>query len=292
MSAIEVFLIDDQIPKIPEFIEADLYRDGIVNQDTLTRLAAEDHWTGEHGLWELTNNLVNHPYAKDGSISITGFLNPGFYLNRSGEFQKPNVAVFDWEYQITLDNSAEAMLLEFLDVTQAFVFVYSSFKAHIPPSLVKPSFDKFANRFQLFEKGNKTNSVLSSEDFIFQYVLTLVNKDNTIKIQNTDVTFESSGYLKTPSDIRYLESILGREALLKSIDDLGNKFSTDTVEKMIENTHGVLRIDDRRRFLVAFDATVYIERFKATNEISFVDALKEFGIAKLQEVLEIGLTRV
>lgn len=292
MTPIEVFLIDDQIPTIPKFIEANLYKDGFVNQDALTELAAQDPWTGEHGLWELTNNLVNHPFAANGSISLTGFLSPEFYLNSPEDFPKPQVAIFDWEYKFYLDNSAEGMLLRFLEVTEAFVFVYSSFKAYIPPSLIKEKFDRFANRFQLFEKGNKTNSVFSSEDFIFQYILTLVNKDNTIKIQNTDVKFKANGYLKTPSDIRYLESILGREALLQSIKEVGSSLSNDTVETMIGNTQGVLRIDDSRRFLVASDATTYIERFKATNEISFVDALREFGIVKLHEVLEIGLTRV
>lgn len=289
---INLFILDDNIPKIPEFIERGVFEKG-VEKDDLLYLAENYDWAGENSLKHLILNLINHDYVKTGQIEIYGFLHPEICLGAIEDNLQPNVVIYDWEYGNSLsDSSSGGWLLEILEKTKAFIFVYSSFRDYIPPTLNKKEFDAFAKRFQLFSKGNITNSVFSSEDFLYQYILTLVNKDNIIKIQGEDVKFESSGYLEKPTDILYLESILGYEALMTEIHKAGNTISEVSVEKIVSNSTDELYLDRERGFLISSNSQLLLDKFKPTEKISFLEALKTFGLSKCKEVIETGFTKV
>jgi hypothetical protein len=288
---ITVFVLDDSIPTIPDYIDRGVYSRSI-KQDELLHLAQYGDWKGEGSLQRLTLDLLNHEYIKTGKLEIYGYTHPEICLSESDRNPKPDVVIYDWEYGTNSYTQSGEWLLDILHMTNAFVFVYSLVRNEVPPTLNKKVFDEFAKRFQLFSKGNTDNSVFTSEDFLYQYILSLVNKDNTIKVQGMNVKFEANGYLKKPTDILYLESILGRESLLAQIKNNQNEISEETIERIIDSLNGRILLNREKGFLITSDSSLFKEKFKPNEEMSYLNALKEFGIIKLKEALEAGLARV
>ncbi|SRR6266446_5537017 len=287
-----VFILDDSFPKPQEFIDQKIYERAI-GKDELSYLTKNVDWGAEWNLRQLLVDLLNNDYVKSGQIEVCGYLNPAICLADLDRRRAPDVIVYDWEYEANSYANSETWLLELLgENPMAFVFVYTGVKNDVPPHLSKKVFDKFASRFQLFAKGDTNNSVFSSEDFLYQYIVSRVEKNNTIKLQGIDVKFEQSGYLTTPSDILHLEKILGRANLLKQIELNENRISAESVEKMIGETDGSFWFNPDKGFLVTRDSPLLAERLRAKVEISYLEILKKFGLLKLKEVMEIGFARV
>lgn len=285
----QVFIIDDSLPKLEEFIEKRIYEKAIKKDDLLS-LANQGNWSGEGSLKQLILDLLTHEYVKTGRIEILGYNHPEICLSELSN-KRPDVVIYDWEYGDPFTQSS-GWLLDILRKTEAFIFVYSAIRDSVPPYLNKKEFDGFANRFQLFAKGNSTNSVFTSEDFLYQYILSLIDKSNVIKIQGIDVKFETSGYLKDPTDILHLESVLGRASLLEQIRNNKNEISEASIEKMVDSVHGHVLLSREKGVLITADSHLLIDKFKPSMEISYVDALKEFGLMKLKEVVEIGFAKL
>ena len=286
-----LFILDDSIPIIPEFIEKGIYANAI-KRDKLLLLVRSGDWKGESSLQHLILDFLSHNYTQTGQLELYGYSHPEICLSDVDNGVKPDVVIYDWEYGANSFKESGDWLLEILRKTDAFVFVYSRIRDSVPPTLNKKVFDEYSKRFQLFAKGNTTNSVFTSEDFLYQYVLSLIKKDNTIKIQGVDVKFEANGYLKNPTDILYLESILGRESLLKQIKENHNEISEESIERMIESLDGRILINREKGFLITSDSSLFIDRFKPEEEMSYLNALKEFGLIKLKEALEVGLAHM
>jgi hypothetical protein len=231
--------------------------------------------------------------VKSGQIEIYGYLNPAICLAELNRKRLPDVIVYDWEYEGNSYVKSETWLLEILgEIPNAFIFVYTTVKNDVPPHLKKRVFDKFAHRFQLLAKGDSNNSVFTSEDFLYQYIVSRVEKNNTIKLQGIDVKFEASGYLTTPADILHLETILGRAELLSQIKKSHNKISKKSVEQIVATLDGTLLLNQQKGFLVTSDSPLLAQRLKARIEISYLEALRQFGLVKLKEVVETGFTTI
>lgn len=287
---IRVFILDDRLPKPQEFVERSIFN-APISQDNLKYLVQHGQWTDEPNLKRLLSDVLSHEYTTQGFITVSGYTNPEIYLSHISKKHMPHVIVYDWEYDNQTQHSGP-WLLEILRMTKAFVFVYSGVRNSVPPTLNKKEFDKFAERFQLFEKGESGDSVFTSEEFIYQYILSLVDRNNTIHVGGLEVRFEASGYLKTPTDILYLESILGRAELLKQIQRNRNEITGESVERFLANLGGRLLLNRQKGFLITPDSSLMISRLKPTDEISLVDALKEFGLPKLTEAIEVGFVSV
>ena len=287
---IRVFVLDDRLPKPQEFVERSIFN-APVSQDNLKYLVRHGQWTDEPNLKQLLSDLLSHKYIAEGFITLSGYTNPEICLSHLSKKHMPHVVLYDWEYDNQTQQSGP-WLLEVLKMTKAFVFVYSGVRNSVPPTLNKKEFDKFAERFQLFGKGESGDSVFTSEEFIYQYILSLVDRNNTIQVGGLEVHFEASGYLKTPTDILYLESILGRAELLKQIQQNHNEITEETVEKFLASFNGRLMLNRQKRFLITPDSTLMISRLKPTDEISYLDALKQYGLLKLKEAIEVGFASV
>lgn len=287
-----VFILDDSFPKPQKFIDDRIY-EGAIGKHDLSYLAHNCDWRAEWNLKKLTTDLLGNEYVESGRIEVSGYLNPAICLADLNRRRLPDVVIYDWEYEANSYSKSETWLLELLGgAPNAFVFVYTGVKDDVPPHLSKSVFDKFAPRFQLFAKGESRNSVFTSEDFIYQYIMSRVEKSSVIKVQGIEVTFEAGGYLTTPSDILYLETILGRANLLKQIQLNQNTISGESVEKMIGEAGGVLWFNPDKGFLVTRDSPLLAKRLRAKVEISYLDTLKQFGLLKLKEAMEVGFARV
>jgi hypothetical protein len=237
-------------------------------------------------------DLLRNDYVKSGQIELYGYLNPGICLANLSPKRTPDVIVYDWEYGDTYAKS-EAWLLELLgEIPNAFVFVYTGVRNDVPPHLNKRVFDKFARRFQLLEKGSSTDSVFSSEEFVHQYILSLVSKTHTISIGGLSVKFEENGYLDSPTDILYLESILGRALLLDLIKKHRNRISKNSIEKMVSSLNGHVLLNREKGFLITADYTLLDEKSRATEKVSYLEALKTFGVVTLKEAVENGFAKI
>lgn len=287
---ISLFIIDDDIPMPLEFIAQSVDQSKITAEQLKTAVTSQ--WKGDHNLRKLISDLTDSEAAKLGSLEIFGFRHPELAIQEIGEGLVPDVIIYDWEYGSESYQKSKEWLLDLLQTTNAFIFVYSDNKYKLPPFLNKEEFTEFAPRFQLFLKGNATDYVFSSEDFLYQYILSRINKNTNIKIQSVDVKFESNGYLKEPADILYLESIFGREKLLEEIGKVGNKISEKSIETMVEDIHGELLFNRERGFLVDPNNQAFVETFKPTEKISFQQVLREFGLESLREVCDIGFVRI
>ncbi|MBA7532091.1 hypothetical protein ES705_24317 [subsurface metagenome] len=286
-----LFILDDNIPKTPEYVEQSLY-DTKMDAASLSHLVSTVEWKGQYNLKQLTSFILDSEHAHSGIIATWGFTHPSICLDEIDAGLIPDIIVYDWEYGSETNKESSNWLMEILNSTKAFVFVYSIIRNEIPPFLNKKEFDKYSSRFQLFLKGDTTSSVFSSEEFILQYILTKITKANRIKIQGVEIAFLENDYLDNPSDILFLEKIFGRAALINYLKEKGSTVSQESIEEMITNVSDRLLYDTKRNLLISPNSTLLIEKYKPEEELTYIESLKNYGLQKLIEVLEIGLVKV
>jgi hypothetical protein len=61
-----LFILDDNIPKISEYVEQSLY-DTKINATSLSHLVNNAEWTGHHNLKQLTFDILNSEHQKNGT---------------------------------------------------------------------------------------------------------------------------------------------------------------------------------------------------------------------------------
>ena len=286
-----IFFLDDNIFISEANVEKSIYS-GKIDYEHLKYLVDNYKWKGQHNLQQLIFEVLNCKTVKNNQINIFGFLHPSICLNEIENGLIPDIIIFDWEYGAESNNSSSNWLKDLLSLSDAFVFVYSLVRDAIPPYLNKNEFDEFAQRFQLFLKGDSRNSIFTSEEFILQYILSRVNKNFSLKIQGIKVDFYENGYLKGPTDILFLEKIIGRTSLLESIKNEEFSFSDKNIETLLEKKVEKLLFSEEKKLLITPDSNFFIEKFKPNKEVSYTYVLRTYGILKLTELLEIGLVRV
>jgi hypothetical protein len=288
-----LLILDDNIPISQEYVERSVY-DQKIDSESLSELARSANWRGEHNLQRLILDLLDSRPFQDHRIDFFGYTHPEICLSDVEAGLRPDIIVYDWEYGAQGYIDSSRWLGEFFDKTGAFVFVYSNVRNEIPPFLNKAEFNNYAKRFQLFLKGESGNTVYSSEEFILQYILSRLEKSTQITVQGVKIDFSENGYLRDPSDILYLESILGRKFLMTQIESLGRVIDNSSIENIIGKFNGILLFDPERRFLVAPDHSILVDKFqlKPENNMTYLEALKRFGLIKLKEALEAGIAKV
>jgi hypothetical protein len=271
---ITVFILDDNIYKSQEFVEKSIY-DSKIDSNLLLQLTDSFEWKGQHNLQELTSNILKSKHSQSNDIITYGFNHPSICLDEIDKGLKPDVIVFDWEYGSESNKESSNWLREILTaVPTAFIFVYSQVRDAIPPFLNKQEFDKHAKRFQLFLKGDAENAIFTSEEFIFQYILSRVSNSNEIKVQGFKISFNDNGYLKNPTDILHLEKILGRNFLIEKFKNNNFSMTDDSIEQLMENYKGKILFDSNKNLLITPDSKLLIEKFKPKEELSYAELLK------------------
>ena len=289
---ITVFILDDNIYKSQEFVDKSIY-DSKIESKLLLQLTDSFEWKGQHNLQKLTSDILKSKHSQSNNIITYGFNHPSICLDSIDNGLKPDVIVFDWEYGSESNKESSNWLTEILSIApNAFIFVYSQVRDAIPPFLNKQEFDKHAKRFQLFLKGDAENSIFTSEEFIFQYILSRVSNNNEVKLQGYKINFNKNGYLKDPTDILHLEKILGRNFLIEKFKNNDFSITDNSIEQLMENYNGKMLFESSKKLLITPDSKLLIEKFKPKEELSFADVLKIFGLSKLKEVIEAGIAKV
>lgn len=288
---LNLFIVDDRIPQIREFVDQELYLTKL-EKDSLLHLLEVSDWIGEYSLKHLTELILNAEHSNNEKIKTFGFTHPSICLDAIEEGLKPDIVIYDWEYGSESHTRSSNWLKEILDATNAFIFVYSVVRNKIPPFLNKAEFDLYSNRFQLFLKGDIDNSIFTAEEFILQYVLSQISGSNEIIIQGKKVLFEENGYLTNSSDILHLEKILGKITLKSKLKSGIEKINNQTIEYILKDIKVNIFLDDKRGLIVTEDSFSIIKKIEPMKKFTAVEILKKYGIKKLKEVLEIGVSKV
>jgi len=290
-SKLTVLILDDSFPKIPEFIDESIYSEKI-DSTSLAHLVKTGSWSGQHNLKELTSLLVKSEHIKSGELLLYGFTHPSLCLDEIDDGLQPDIIIFDWEYGSETNNVSSRWLKEILDLTKSFVFVYSMIRNSIPPFLNKSVFDEHSERLQLFLKGDRSNSVFSSEEFIHQYIVSQITMSNEIKIQGKKISFLKNGYLDNPTDILYLERILGRISLINKLKKDINSISNESIEELLNSIELKFYFQKEKNRLIASDWSFKSSNRKTDKEFSAVEVAQKFGLVTLQELMEIGVIKI
>jgi hypothetical protein len=286
-----IFLIDDEFPPTKEFISKGIYEKAISAND-LYCLALNEDWGSLHDLQNLIKNIVTSKAYEQGLINLSGYSNPELAFADIEIGVQPDVLVYDWEYGMPNAIESQNWLLEILSKTDAFVFVYSKVRDQLPAFLNKDTFDEHASRFQLFLKGNQNMSLFSSEEFILQYVLSLVSSEHEILVQGERVQFRSNGFLKDAKDILYLDKIFGRQKLVELIKGNGNIISDETLSEILSGTSETIRFDEVNKLLITSDSSMMIKKYQPATTLTYLEVATKYGLIALADVLEIGITKV
>jgi len=291
-SVINVFLIDDEFPVNPEFVEREIYNRAI-SSDELYHLSISENWGALHFLQELIKNIVVSEPCKNELINLNGFKNPTIALDAIQEGLVPDIVIYDWEYGMSNPIESQTLLLDILKgAPNTFVFVYSKVRNEISQFLNKAIFNPFAKRLQLFLKGSTTHSVFSSEEFILQYILGKVTDNVKIKIQGFDVDFTPNAFLKKASDILYLERIVGRMYLLEELKKIQFDINNYTVENLLNESLGHVFFHEEKGLLINPDEIAIVSKIESLVELSYADVAKKYSIAKLEETIEKGIALI
>lgn len=289
-SEINVFIIDDSIFISEELVEKSIY-EAKIEQDVLKYLVENFEWKGQHNLKSLTSKILNSIECQNGKIKVFGFTHPSICLDEIDKGVNPDVIIYDWEYNGESNQKSSEWLIDILKFTDAFVFVYSQVRDSIPPFLNKSEFDSFSSKFQLFLKGDTENSIFSSEEFILQYILTRVTLTPIIFVGGKEVSFLENGYLSKPDDILYVENIIGKQNLLSKLNNI-DSLKDEAIEQIFEDNELYFLYDETKNYLIASDANYFIDKFNPSKKIRLIDVIKQFGIKKLNSVLESGITKI
>lgn len=293
-SYVNICLIDDEFPKPDYLRKAGVFNKGI-EAEVLYKIAFEEEWSSNlRYLQELIKEIAFSESKKKKNIDLTGFSSPSQALIAINNGYSPDIVIYDWEYQnapITNQNSKE-WLLEILNRTSAFIFIYSRVRDEIPRFLNREEFDPYSKRFKLFLKGDIFNSVFSSEEYIFQDILTRSSNADSIKMQGKSIEFLDNKYLENPEDILYLEKIFGRAYLLKKLDEGLREISDQTIEEMVGSLALTFQLNEESRKLYTEDFNLSSSLGKRTEILSAIEVLKRFGISKLRGVLEDGIIKI
>ncbi|MCM4162456.1 MULTISPECIES: hypothetical protein [unclassified Arenibacter] len=288
---IKVFILDDNIPKTPAYVDQSVY-DGPINSDQLIQLVESEEWTGEKHLKQLTSYILNSSEQYKADIEIWAFTHPSLCLDAIDSGLIPDIIIYDWEYGIEPHVNSSNWLKEIMDLTSAFIFVYSMVRDEIPHLLNKPEYEKFSHRFQLFLKGSDSNSVFSSEEFILQYVLNRIKQTSTIRIQGMTIPFNENSYLDSPSDILYIEKVLGKANLIHKLKNSIDKISDETIELILEDLNITIYYDAVKNILVLGSSKLMLNKIENKVKISITNVLKNYGLKNLMELLEIGIIKI
>lgn len=290
MQTKNILLLDDEFPKIKEFIDDNIYQKAI-NAKNLYHLALNENWKSLNHLQQLIKDIVTSDAFKVGLISLWGYSEPELALQDIELDCKPDLIIYDWQYGIDMNNTnSQKWLLEILEKTEAFVFVYSQVEEMLPEFLNRDSFHKYSNRFQLLLKGGKNAHSFSAEEFIFQFIISSASKSGKIKIDGIEIEFTANKYLSKASDILFLQRILGYQYVLDQLEKIDFSIDTASVEKVLNDSDGYLLINKDKGYLITPENNLIQEKsLKPLEKIGFLDVVKQYSLLILESVLERGI---
>jgi len=288
--SVTVFIIDDEFPKIQEFREMGVYNSAI-SMENLYHLAINSEWQHHLSyLQQLIKDIYTSESRVQGYVELIGFSTPTQALKEIDAGLIPNVVIYDWEYLNSpaySQNSSE-WLLNILLVPDVFVFVYSNLRDQLPKYLNQSNLTSHFSRFQLFAKGGQVQSSFNAEEFIFQHIIGLATDRGEIKINGIKIEFTKNKYLKSASDLLYLQRILGSEYILEELAKIEFRVNELGVEKILNDSKGYLLFSEKKNMLLAPSEDTIRNDIEPISKLSFTEVISRFSLDALEDTITRG----
>lgn len=284
----QIAIIDD---KLPYDINSDASDKPFQSYKIEEWLNVKD-WGEEVHLKTLIDRIVTSDLYKHKEIELIGFLYPAALLKYISGNKEPSLIIFDWEYQ-TRNQDTKKQLVEIINKTKtSFIFVYTAEANKIWQLLIGEVIERNLNRLQLLLKGDSNLSLFTSEDNIMQFIISQFKKAYEFNMGKNSVRFEENKFLNSPADILRLESILGREYLLKKLKESNFEISDRTIDNIFNAVEIKLFLSNDNKYLLDSNVESVIKKYGPLSELTLLDALSKFGINIIDKVLERGIVIV
>lgn len=294
----KIAIIDDKLPY-------DINKDAagkFFSGDKIKQWLKTANWSEEPHLKKLIERIFASDLYKHKEIEPIGFSSPSALLNYLSESkEQPNLIIFDWEYQ-TRNDITKKQLIEIIKETSAFIFVYTALADKIWQLLIKEVkekndvtedvFQTNIKRIQLLKKGDAQMSLFSSEDLIMQFIISQFKKAYEFKMGEHSIRFEENDFLKSPSEILVLESILGKQNLFSKLEKANFEISNNTIESIFSDVKPKFYLSNDKKYLMESDSASYKKQYGPLKEYTFLKALSRFGAKTIDKTLERGIAQV
>jgi hypothetical protein len=283
----QIAIIDD---KFPYDINLDVTDLPFGNQKIENWINNKD-WGEEGNLKHLIERIMELDLFKHKEIEVLAFLYPAALINYLKNNSNPQLLIFDWEYQ-TKNKDTKSQLIEIINDTTSFIFIYSALADSIWQLFLGNVFEKNISRLQLLKKGENKLSLFTSEDNIIQFIISQFNKAYEFKLGQNSVRFEENDFLKSPSSIFILESILGKEFLLQKLTESNFEISNSTIESIFSDVKTKFYLSKDKRYLLEFDNENNRNKYGPLQELSFLKTLKNYDLKIIDKTLERGIALI
>jgi len=284
----KIAIIDDKFPY-------DINKDAVNKFFPSTKIEewlANGDWSEEGDLKKLLDRIVASDLYNHKEIELICFLFPSALLNYLSETKEyPQLIIFDWEYQ-TQNQDTKKHLIEIINQTTSHIFIYTAQANSIWTFLVGEVFEKNLSRLQLLLKGDNKVSLFSSEDQILQFIISQFKEAYEFKMGEHSIRFEENKFLKSPSDILLLETMLGKNFLLDKLKKANFEISDNTIENIFSDVKLKFYLSKDKKYLLETKTVNSEKKYGALEEFSFLNALSKFGVKKIDKTLERGIAQV
>ena len=294
-----IAIIDDKLPY-------DINKDAPNKPFSSTKLKEwlkKANWGEEADLKKLLERILDSDLYNHKELDIIGSSSPSALLNHLSESTQPiHLIIFDWEYQ-TRNQDTKKQLVEIIKQTNAFIFVYTALANTIWQLLIKEVpqentttseniFEKNIKRIQLLKKGDTQMSLFSAEDLIMQYIISQFKKAYEFSMGEHSIRFEENKFLDSPSEILVLETILGKNSLLKKLEKANFEISNNTVESIFSDVKFKFYLSKDEKYLMESNIENNKKQYGPLKEFTFLEAISKFGIEIIDKTLVRGIAQV
>lgn len=281
----DIAIVDD---KFPYDIKAGS-SDTPFFQDQIERWLESADWHDEHSLRELVSRLISTDLAEHKDIRLLAFLHPTALLDYLRHNPEPHVIVFDWEYQ-TNQAATKSQLIEVLALTKnAYVYVYTALANDIWSVLTGKTFDENKNRIQLLMKGDTSGSIFSSEENIVQNVISHFSKAYAFDVQGHHVRFEENEFIEKPEDLYFLESVLGKDELMKKLAKVNYEISNESMTQMLGDVELSFYVSKDNKYILDSDIESNQKEYGPLIKLSLLSSLQQHPIELLDKAFTRGI---
>lgn len=280
MAIVKVGIIDDGYPGMGK---------GILDFQDITHFIQEEDWGSHDTLRELNISLVKKSLFWKKHISLKGYRHPEFFLQEK-EYN-PQFLIYDWEYNLPNpeDKLTEDYLIDILKRTSANILIYSAWGKYdlIPEIIESPKFNEYRNRVRLLSKIDDKSDLEITKTIEDEF-----EKGEKVNWENLEIEIKPSKYLIDSRDFWKIKSLIGTPFLINYVNNESKVLNEDSIEKLFEESHIRFFMDKRKNILSSSESELLETGFGKLIELPPLEALRLFGIDKLEEAKEKGYTEI
>lgn len=112
------------------------------------------------------------------------------------------------------------------------------------------------------------------------------------KILGIPVKFYKNSYINSLSDFWKIEALFKKEEIVSMLQSFAGEISDTSIEKLFAKESLQFFIDEKENNLFSYTSTLFTKKYGELTAVNALEALKEYGIDKLEKASEKGHTRL